>query len=291
MEDFCLPPEPPGIATHDQILSEYEHGSQEIALSWLDDRRAWIRRCEDDHFATLTGAPLQNAPKLTLTAAPEPQPQAPERSAPLKAKPAPNADAMTMLCATVWDNWLGEHKPKAPEGRRISMARYSVTVECWDRDPRTIRNIAELTATKAWRGSTDLITHPNFLKLIPKLEQDGKISHEYAAELLHIAKSSAPTLRFGLLGASGSLLRAHTGKGYFPHQFITIEVLNGVVSYAKLHLNGEVIDLPSWSDENPDGAKLAQGKRRWPDGSVRSQCFASTRIDFTSTYGYVSWPT
>ena len=233
---------------------------------------------------------IRQAPQAAHRATPEPGAETSAPPTPRKAVIAPHAppiDDVTMIEATVWDNWLGPIKPPVSRERKVSFSRFNLSLKIWTCDPTPINHLSALEQAVAWSGATELIDRTRFLKALPKLQSDGKISLEYHNLLQDVLADKPPSLCIGLLSANGSRIK-HSGKAYFENQFVLFEVMNMKVQYAKLVIGGEVLSLEAFADTLPQDKPF---KPRLDKATAKpiAQIVQQARIELTSKYGYVAW--
>lgn len=191
-------------------------------------------------------------------------------------KPCPAIADITMIQATLWDNWGSEKRPKTGGYKdRVPMNRFGCDIEVWTDAGATIVNIADLRRKLAFRSRTDLIRWQDFAPIPDKLEAEGKITRAYADELLALHAASAPTLCFGLFSGKGGGATARGGGGYIPHTFARIEMIGPVPGAGELWVGGQSLPIEGWTSRTPSGDPLA--------------AYRASRMDIEGSYGWKGW--
>jgi hypothetical protein len=205
---------------------------------------------------------------LTIPKAPAASKRAP--------KPCPAVSDITMIQTTLWDNWGSEKRPKSGGHKdRKPMNRFGCDIEVWTDAGATISNIADLRKKLAFRSRTDLIRWQDFGAIPPKLVAEGKITQDYADELLGLHASSLQTFCFGLFSGRGAAPGAKGGGGYIPRTFMMVEMLGPIPDIAELWVNGQRLRVQGWTDKTPGGEPLAS--------------YRASRMDIEGSYGWKGW--
>ena len=241
--DADIPAEPDLEALYAKLSSLCEAGDLDAARAALTAYEACYGPVPDDHDP------------LTRTPAGDPPVRQPEPAV----GGLPPISAITMLQTTLWDNWGGPERPKVTGNRRGDrkppFQRYGAEVEVWTVDPSTIRRLADLRLSVAYKATTRLILHRDLPPVLTRLVSDGKINPAYESALLGLHAASTAACSFGLF-------RTRTRQGgspYAPMSFIRVEVLGGVPDYADLWSGEEGHKIVGWTSTTPSQEPLTAG--------------------------------
>lgn len=216
--------------------------------------------------------PLHPEPRAVAVETASEASPAPKR----RPKPCPAVEDITMVQTSIWDNWGSSKRPKTGGYKgRVPMNRFGCDIEVWVDAGATIPNIAELRKKLAFRSRTDLIRWQDFATIPSKLVAEGKITQDYADELLALHSASVPTFCFGLFSGKGAVAGSKGGGGYIPHTFVRVEMVGPVPETADLWVNGERLKITGWTDRTPGGDPLTP--------------YRASRMDIEGSYGWKGW--
>jgi len=191
-------------------------------------------------------------------------------------KPCPAIADITMIQTTLWDNWGSDKRPKTGGYKdRVPLNRFGCDIEVWTDAGATIVNIADLRKKLAFRSRTDLIRWQDFASIPDKLAADGKITRDYADELLALHAVSVPTQCFGLFSGKGAAKGSKSGGGYIPRTFARIEMIGPMPGDGELWVDGQSLALDGWTSRTPSGDPLA--------------AYRASRMDIEGSYGWKGW--